>query len=562
MVSSRSTVPDGAAEIPLARFPRPRIPWIGLLALALLCLLLFGHRLGAPGFWTDESIYAQTAREMLHRGDWITPTLCGNLYLIKPVLYHWLAGASFRLLGENELAGRLPPARAGAAGVLAVALFAARLFGRRAGLLAGAALATAPGYAVGSRVAGMDILLTTGIALCLVCFFLGYREPAARRAWFLASGIFGGIACLAKGPLGAAVPALVVLVFLIRRREIGVAVSPAALGGAAAALATASIWYVPVWAANGSGFARVFWLQNNLARISEPVSEHAGPVIYYVPVFLLAFLPWSVPLALEAWRALVRLARKRPAPPDPAAEFLWAWFAAPFLFYSLIATKLPGYLLPVFPAAAILVGRAWEGRPPEDGGPGQRGFRIACALGALSLPAAALAARFLFRRLYGIEPESFWIFPATSLVAAAPAALSALSRRGRRRSLWWVAAGAVFFLGLLRYGIFPAEPFESMREMTGRLLAERDAGHPVILAGLHLKGTVFYTGCSVPNPREIDSLPLPGEGSPLFCLVKEKFHPDLERWASRSGLSLKTAERLGPLRLVEISRIVPPPPPP
>ncbi len=538
----------------LAPSSRGNRSWIGLAALAGLCLILFGYRLGGPGFWTDESIYAQTAREMASSGDWITPTLCGKPYLIKPVLYHWLAAASFRLLGENELAGRLPQALAGTIGVLALAVFAGRLLGKSAGLLAGASLAASPGYAVGSRVAGMDVLLTAGITLSLCCFFLGYREPARRRAWFLASGLFAGVATLAKGPVGAAIPALVALAFLIKRRELRLAVSPPALQGVAAGLLAASVWYLPVWAVNGGRFTRVFWLENNLARISEPVSDHAGPLAYYVPVFLLAFLPWSFPFVLAVIHSLLRAVRRAPAQPDPPAEFLWSWFLVPFVFYSLIATKLPGYLLPVFPPAAILVAREWSRYgAPQPGAP-DRGFRIACALGAMSLPGVALAVPFLLQNRYGIPPGRIWLFPAVSFLFAAAAVFPALAARGRLRAGWWVAAGAVFVLGLVRFAILPAEPYESMRGMTGRLMALRAAGHDVALSGAHLKGTLFYTGCSVPHPRDINDLPRPGTGAPLFCMVKERFRPDLEAWAARGGFTLRTVESRGLLSLVAVSR--------
>jgi len=540
----------------LARASRS-ISWIGLLALAALCAGLFGYRLGGTGFWTDESIYAQTAREMAGTGDWITPRLCGSPYLIKPPLYHWLAAVFFHFLGENELAGRLPQALAGLAAVLAVASITGRAFGKGTGLLAGAALATSPGFAVGVRVAGMDALLTSAITLCLVFFFRGYREPARRAAWFLASGFCAGIAALAKGPAGAAIPALVILVFLIKRREIKLAASNPALRGAAICLVSASVWYVPVWIQNGSRFARVFWLRNNLARLGEPVSDHGGPVTYYLPVFLIAFLPWSFPFAITAARALARLVRRAPdAAPDPLVELAWSWFLAPFVFYSLIATKLPGYLLPVFPAAAILVAREWDRWRADRKDRWGKAFAVGCALGAASLPGVALAVPFLLQHRYGIPPGRIWLYPALSFAFAVAAVCSALLPRGKLRAVWWGAAAAAFVLGFVRFAIVPAAPYESMREMARRLLTLRDAGYPVALAGEHLKGTLFYTDCSVPHPREINDLPRPqAGGGPVFCLVKDRFRPDLEAWASRGRFTLRTVLSRGPLSLVEISRV-------
>ena len=104
------------------------------------------------------------------------------------------------------------------------------------------------------------------------------------------------------------------------------------------------------------------------------------------------------------------------------------------------------------------------------------------------------------------------------------------------------------------FAIIPVAPYESMREMTARLLEKRDAGFPVALAGGHLKGTFFYTACSVPMPRDINDLPRPEWGPPLFCLVKDRYRLDLEGWARRGGFDLTTVERRGSLSMVEVSR--------
>ena len=525
-----------------------------------VAVLLLGYRLGSTGLWSDESIYAQTAREMARSGDWITPHVCGKPYLIKPVLYHWLAALAFRILGETELAARLPQALAGLLGIAVVASFGTTLYGSRTGTLAGLVLATATGFAIGARVAGMDLLLTAGITLSLVCFFRGYREARLRRAWFLASGFGAGIALLAKGPVGAVVPSMVVLAFLLLRRDPSVVFSRPALEGIAVGLATAAIWYLPVWILHGHRFTHVFWINNNLARILEPVSDHAGPVTYYIPVFFLAFLPWSFPFGTAVVRAAVEFFRRPLVRRDPAGEFLWIWFLVPFVFYSLISTKLPGYLLPIFPAAALLTAREWEAR--SDAASSRSGwyFRGACALGVASLPGVALAVPFLLAHRYGMPPAQGWLFPAATFLPAAVAAFSALATRGKVRSLWWVAAAAVFVLGLVRFAVIPAERYESMKEMTISLLERREAGYPVALAGAHLRGTLFYAACTVPQPRDINDLPRPAPGLPLYCLVKDRFRSDLEAWAERGDFTLRAVESRGPLSLMEVKPEPAPPP--
>src|SRR5262249_53042619 len=211
---------------------------------------------------------------------------------------------------------------------------------------------------------------------------------------------------------------------------------------------------LPIWIRHGTRFSRTFWLKNNLARVSEPVSDHSGPPTYYLPIFLLAFLPWSIPLLFLLIRSVLRWLR-RPAGssrqrPDPLSVFLWIWFLAPFVFFSIIATKLPGYLLPVFPAAALLVARDWD--------PSERGFRVAAALGVASLPGVALAVPFLLQHRYGIPPQQNWLFPLISFAFAAAAVVSALTVRGKTRPIAWVAASAIFVLGLVRFAILPAGP--------------------------------------------------------------------------------------------------------
>ena len=526
---------------------------LSILSLAVLSAILLGHRLGSTGLWTDESIYAETAREMARSGDWITPELCGRPYLIKPPLYHWIASIAFHALGPSETAPRLPQAAAGTAAVLLVGLLAGKLFDRRTAWLAGAALLTSPGFLIGSRVAGMDVLLTLCVTAAILSFFRGYQRPAARRVWFLTAGYSCGMGMLAKGPLGLFIPALVILLFLAARRDLPLVWSRPALEGSTLTLVVAAVWYAPVWIQHGRDFTRVYWLANNLARITEPVSEHAGPFWFYLPVLVLAFLPWSLPFAVAFVRATFRIGRAGLRACGPEDLILILWFAAPFLFYSAIATKLPGYLLPTFPAAALLLAREWERERAAPAEARRGGFRVACALGAMALPGVALTVPFLLQHRYGVRPGGIWLFPALAFATALVATLSALLSRGRLQSWMWVVAAAVFALGLVRFVVAPIEPFESMKGLTAKLLKKREAGFSVALAGAHLKGTLFYTGCSVPQPRDLRDLPRPGPDFPVYCLVKDRFRPDLEDWAKRGRFHLRTVRSSGALSLVEAS---------
>ncbi|HEU5181120.1 MAG TPA: glycosyltransferase family 39 protein [Candidatus Polarisedimenticolia bacterium] len=526
-----------------------------------LAVLMLGFRLGSTGLWTDESIYAQTAREMARSGDWITPKLCGGPYLIKPVLYHWMAAVAFHLAGESELAARLPQAAA-AALMLTFMLAVTGGFARnsdspstrKGAWLAAAALLTSPGFIMGARVAGMDLLLSAAITLTILCFSRGYSEGGSLRGgWFVASGFFAGLGLLAKGPLGALIPGLVILIFLALRGQVRIAVSRPARKGALVALLTAAVWYLPVSYLHWERFNRVFWMANNVTRLHEPVSDHKGPITFYVPVFLLAFLPWSFPFAVAFARSVKRVVAQRPTRCAPEDLLLLIWFAAPFIFYSAVATKLPGYILPVFPAAALLTAQEWvrEREAPRR----RRGgaFRIACALGVMALPGVALAVPFLLEYRYALHPLWIWAYPAATFIVAVPAALSALLRSGRLHPALTTAAGMVFVLGLIRFVVAPVEPYESMKSLTLRLVKLGRSGYPVALAGQHLRGTLFYTDCTIPHPRDMKDLPRPGPGLPLFCLVKKKFLPGLEEWARGRGLHLQVLKTTGDLSLAQVS---------
>src|SRR4030095_14251994 len=156
--------------------------------------------------------------------------------------------------------------------------------------------------------------------------------------------------------------------------------------------------------------------------LPEPVSEHAGPFWFYVPVLLLAFLPWSLPFVVALARTCGRIGRAGLRGGDPEDLILVLWFSAPFLFYSAIATKLPGYLLPTFPAAALLLAREWE-RQRESASSRSAVFRVACALGVMALPGVALAIPFLLQHRYGVASRWIWLFPLLAFAVALAAAL-------------------------------------------------------------------------------------------------------------------------------------------
>ncbi|HVQ31705.1 MAG TPA: glycosyltransferase family 39 protein [Vicinamibacteria bacterium] len=318
-----------------------------LLALAAGLLLL---RLGAvPLLGPDEPRYARVAIEMQRAHEWVTPTLSGTPWLEKPPLYYWLAGLAYRVLGENETAARLPALAAAVALVGLTAFVGARLLGVAAGLHAGFILSTSVLWFAYGRAASMDMLLSACVTAAIG--LLALRLFDAVGSWAVpAAGAAMGLATLAKGPLGVLLPGLVLVGFAAFARDLRplrLALNPLSI---VAFLAVAAPWYGAILADQGRHFVDVFLLNHNVARFTSTVHNHPGPFVYYLPVLLMGFFPWSAFL-------LPALAGTKPRR-ERLDLFLVLWLVLPLAFFSLAGSKLPGYVLPCLAPLALLLGRA------------------------------------------------------------------------------------------------------------------------------------------------------------------------------------------------------------
>ena len=351
-----------------------------LLFLAIVAVYFFG--LGhLPFVGPDEPRYAQVAREMFLRRDLITPTLGGHTWFEKPALLYWLMILSFKLFGVSEWAARLPSVLSG---VLTVA--AVFVVGRRVevdgdpnnelhgyAFWSALAAATTLGIVAFSRAASFDIILTMATTWALAFYVLydldealsspGNKKP---RNWFLAGFYaFIGLSLLAKGLVGIVIPVGVLgLYHLFQRRLPGRQLLISLVWGLPLALAVAATWYAPVIRRHGWPFIDQFFIQHHFARYISNKYHHAQPVYYYLLVVPLLALPWTVflidgLLQFKSWFRRVIATVGDPAD-DPLHRVMvlgLAWFLFPLIFFSFSGSKLPGYVLPMLPAAALIVGR-------------------------------------------------------------------------------------------------------------------------------------------------------------------------------------------------------------
>ncbi len=332
-----------------------------LLTVALFCAFLFFFGLNAFGLvGADEPRYAQVAREMLGRRDWVTPVLGGQAWLEKPVLYYWQAMAAYALFGVRDWAARIPSALDASVMLAAVFLFFRRF---RPGSQLDAALVTASSAAVigFARAAATDMPLAAMLTIALLAWFAWFE--AGRRLHLALFYFFLALAALAKGPVAITLAAIVILAFALSGRDLLPARRSLWLPGMLLFCLVALPWYVLVQLRNPE-FARVFLLEHNLARFATNLYRHHQPFWYYAPVLLLSLVPWTV-IAIFAAIAAVRpgLPETRAATSHASfSRFLLIWGVVPVVFFSLSQSKLPGYILPAVPAWAMLAVEQMRGR--------------------------------------------------------------------------------------------------------------------------------------------------------------------------------------------------------
>lgn len=373
------------------RLPRDGGERILLVLLLVATFLLVLEPGWVPLFEPDEGRYAEIPREMLATGDFLTPRLNGVLYFEKPPLYYWSVAASMAVLGPTELAVRLPGKLSAAGMVLLAAAFARRRWGVRTGLLAGLVLATSFLVFALGRVAIIDPMLSlamSGAAFAFAAFAEGDAEGDEKRARRALYGFH--VACAAavllKGLIGVVLPGGAIVFWTVvtgRWRTLARVFSP---GPLLAFLVLAVPWHVAM-AREHPDFLQFYFVHEHFQRFASAGHRRTGPAAYFVPVVLGGFLPWTAFLGSlrETWPGLRPAAWKERA----TEGFLWTFGLLVFVFFSASRSKLIPYVLPIWPALAVLLALGIERSRAR--GASFRGARVATGVlfGALLCVAAA-----------------------------------------------------------------------------------------------------------------------------------------------------------------------------
>lgn len=380
-------------EVQISRWPDRRYAIIvvrrdhlyiaGLLVLSMIVCL---YDLDTLKLWDiDEGMHAVMAQNMVRTGNWITPMFNGDPFFDKPVLVNWLGAISFAIFGFSEFAARLPTAILGVGCVITTFFIGRKIYDSDTGMFAALVLATSLEFIVLARQVQYDIpfVFLTTVTLFFFCsaFMDTHRRTLHLSLFYLAIAL----AVLTKGPLGLILPTLAVILFLSQQRRLSFLADMNLPMGILIMVVVAVPWFLLMESAN-PGYLGYFILKQHFANVFGELGDlqarHPRPIYYYLPILVVGFFPWSLILVGAVRDALRRF--------DDMSILLLIWIAVILLVFSISSSKLSTYILPLWPAAALLVGRYLNSMFPQPDARQRRGLLVSAAVSALAVTALAI----------------------------------------------------------------------------------------------------------------------------------------------------------------------------
>lgn len=376
----------------------------------------------------DEGRYAEIPREMVATGDYLTPRLNGLKYFEKPALQYWATAVSYEVFGEKHWAARIWPALTGFFTILFTAFAGMRLWGRTAGIYAGLICASAVLFIGIGHLLTLDMGVSCFLNMGVLCLALAQRartEPEARN-WMLTGWAALGLAILSKGLIGAVLPGAAFVVYSVICADLAAWKKLYIGRGIAVMLAVTAPWFIWVCIANPD-FFNFFFIHEHWDRFLKSEHKRTGVWFYFIPILLAGMMPWTFTL----FAALPRLWRREPIQGFQPRRFLIVWSVLVFVFFSMSQSKLPSYILPIFPALALLIGERLTVMKPRT---------LFWSIVPLVLCGVALAiyAPFVIRHASDEVPVALysnyvpWLLAAGVIVAV-----------GMAVAAWWARGGRV-----------------------------------------------------------------------------------------------------------------------
>ena len=548
--------------------------WVQIAILIGFCITLYFLNLGRWDLWNpDEPRYAQVAREMVNGGDWVLMHYNGRIYPDKPPLFFWLiAFSSYFWQGFSSFSVRFPAAFFGTLTVLLTFFLGKMLYTSRTGFLSGLILATSVEFAYLSTRANIDTTLTFFTTASLLCFLLWYRrgqdkakdmkkaevevkiEEKAKMRNPLIYGFYIGmaLATLAKGPVGFILPLSVSLIYLVVQKDWGGIRRMRFLSGMALFLGIVLLWYLPALLEGGEDYLQATLFKHTIDRYTQGWSK-ARPIYYYLYNFPADFLPWIffIPAAVAYGFSRERMKKRK------EFLFLFTWFALVFAFFSLSKGKRPIYLLPLYPAVSLMVGKLWDdfiSTPMERFRNEWVSFPLYAFMG-LALVSGAAIPWVISMKFPSYLPYSL---PISFLLVGGSLAMFVLYRFKHHAAILFLiigmVAGGYFYTSRV---IFPlVNQVKSARFTSQEITARIQPGEKLAVYGRISTGPFnYYTGIvPVWELNEMaDLLSFLRSSERVFCLIHFKEFSEFQKREGRPKVQLISRRRVGNQEIVLIS---------
>jgi 4-amino-4-deoxy-L-arabinose transferase-like glycosyltransferase len=424
-----------------------------LLSIVMFAALLYVSLSACwPKFSRAEVFFSECAREMILQSNYVTPLYHAQPFFDKPILTYWLIIASFKAFGMTHLAARIPSILAGLATVAVTGSCTAYMFGRRAGLLAAMALASSFMFFSFAALCMSDALLVLFDTLTIALLYGGLLYERRRDAYWYLAAATTGLAFLTKGPVGLVLPAVSFLIYLALTKRIGLLKPRHCILGAIIAGLIASPWFFAAFAANGTWAMAYFFIRENFTRYTGAMYDTHKPVWFMVVSLFAGFAPWCVFLPFAGWKTFKSWRKKESASILNSQLYLWTWIAVLIGFFSFSRGKCDYYALPIYPAAAALVGHYLATCLVGNSRP------LAIAGWALALASlvASIGSFVIIPKIVGGESVAQWIvMPASLLVCSA--VIAASTWRGRYfQAIYAMFAGVCIAASGFAFQVLPA----------------------------------------------------------------------------------------------------------
>ncbi|MBL8013693.1 MAG: glycosyltransferase family 39 protein, partial [Candidatus Omnitrophica bacterium] len=459
-----------------------------ILCIVVLSFVFFFAGNGIVGLsHPDEVFYAQTAKEMLQRHDWLVPYLFNGPNFEKPIFSYWLFMIAFSTFGVNSFSARLFPSLFALVGVLAVYFLGKKAFQEeKKGLYAALILMSSLLWVGLGRTVFTDMFFTVWIELSLVSFYWGYLQPSRKTIGLVLFWLFAALGVLTKGLLGVLIPLEVAVLFLMLRKELRFLVSPGFGLGFFVFLAVALPWYVYIIEKFGSSFIQEFFYNDHLRRLLE--AEHKGNDRWFF--YPLSIVGLSAPWGLFAVMGILTAFQKIRQNIQPFYLFLMVWMVVVFCVFQSAHSKLVSYIFPLFPALALLCSEYVFQTVFK------RNQRWMFLISALIIPVAGIIAAVLAMTVYAhLIPPQMSLKPALCFFLALTIGICALLVKTdgvlTRLAVVIFQVPVLLTFAFLNHTAF--ERYVSGKEAAEDLMRIDHSHTPVLCSKLYLRSTRFFT---------------------------------------------------------------------